>query len=127
MKMVDFRDMSSVVDEIKDERQRQIEKEGYDHAHDDEHDGGEIAWAAACYAAPDRIYIQTGYAKGPAFEDPWPWAGYYDKRPHPSDGNFPEPEKATLAQRRRLLVKSAALIVAEIERLDRTALTGEES
>ena len=37
-------------DLIAQERQRQIDGEGYDAGHDDEHDMGELAAAAMCYA-----------------------------------------------------------------------------
>jgi hypothetical protein len=37
--------------EIAAERRRQIEVEGWTHAHDDGHDDGSLAAAAACHAA----------------------------------------------------------------------------
>lgn len=40
----------TVLEEIAAERQRQIEVEGWTPNHDDEHDRGEMANAAACYA-----------------------------------------------------------------------------
>ncbi|WAJ27589.1 Lar family restriction alleviation protein [Antarcticirhabdus aurantiaca] len=43
------------------ERRRQVEAEGWTPEHDDQHEGGEIALAAACYL--------TGRA------DLWPWSG----------------------------------------------------
>jgi len=105
----------SVIDEIAAERKRQIEKEGYDFAHDDEHSEGEIALAACCYAAPAPIFTKDDRANAFILSDPWPWDIRFDKRPY--DGNVVrQPGKA---QRRNLLVKAAALIVAEIERLDR--------
>lgn len=88
---------------IADERQRQIEKEGWSPEHDDEHDEGQLAWAAACYAAPEAIFGMHGRATF----DPWPWPAD-DKRPGP---NF------TPAERIRELEKAGALIAAEIDRL----------
>ncbi len=102
------------------ERARQVSAEGYDAAHDDEHDNDSLAMAAACYAAPDRIYVRQDYAAGLAFNDPWPWAERYDTRPHPNGGNVVAPEKATRAQRIRLLEKAGALCAAEIDRLLRS-------
>lgn len=84
------------------ERQRQVTDEGWSAKHDDTHRDGQMATAAACYAVfePARII-------SPSFTDwavdCWPWSYEWFK---PSD-------------RRRNLVKAAALMIAEIERLDR--------
>jgi len=80
--------------EILTERFRQISDEGWALNHDDEHDAGEMADAAACYALemPQEIIKHL-----------WPWQQNWWK---PTD-------------KRRNLVKAGALIVAEIERLDR--------
>lgn len=102
---------------IAKERQRQIDKEGYSAEHDDDHEADQIAWAAACYAAPERIYTQETFATSIQFVDPWPWDDKYDTRPRPSRGNYPEPERATINQRIRLLEKAGALCAAEIDRL----------
>ena len=75
------------------ERRRQIEREGWTPDHDDEHDDGSLAVAAACYAAPRMAATH------------WPWSAEDYK---PKD-------------RRRNLVRAGALILAEIERLDRRA------
>ena len=84
-----------VVSEILVERQQQTTLEGWDKEHDDyEHSEGELAAAAACYA-----YTQVENL-------PWPWERQSDKR-----GKH---------DRRRQLVIAAALLVAEIERLDRS-------
>jgi hypothetical protein len=78
------------------ERQRQIEKEGWTALHDDSHeDSFALSKAAACYAR----YAGEGYFK-PA---EWPWSLEWWKPTTP----------------RRDLVKAGALILAEIERLDR--------
>lgn len=81
------------------ERQRQISAEGCTPQRDDEHTGEELARAAACYALPQGDYE---IPEPPEF---WPWPAAWWK---PSE-------------RRRELVKSGALILAEIERLDRAA------
>ena len=80
------------------ERRRQIEAEGWTPEHDDEYTRFELARAGACYAE---------YGNWPAHSEvppnSWPWPAAWWK---PSDY-------------RRNLVKAAALILAEIERLDR--------
>lgn len=107
---------TSGTDRIAIERVRQIEVEGYGHAHDDVHDDGSLAMAAACYAANaacERIYVKREYAAGLSFDDPWPWEDRFDARPH--DGNVlkdPTDEQAI-----RMLEKAGALIAAEIDRL----------
>lgn len=90
-----------VIAEIAAERRRQVEVEveGWTPEHDDSHRRGEMALAAACYAAPKFV----GFA-GAAFGAlPWPW-----------DRSWWKPRDV-----RRNLVRAGALIVAEIERLDR--------
>lgn len=104
--------MSEGVARIAKERKRQTDKLGWSPEHDDAHDGGELAMAAACYAAPERLYVRQEFADGLTFVDPFPWPGA-DKRPH--NGNvLKEP---TDAQWLRLLEKAGALIAAEIDRL----------
>jgi hypothetical protein len=82
------------------ERRRQVEEEGWTAAGDDAYAEGTLARAAACYADP-RITFFT--VEGNFV---WPWRREWYK---PAD-------------RRRNLVKAAALILAEIERLDRQTL-----
>lgn len=105
------------VERIAIERVRQVESEGYDAVHDAEHDGGQLAMAAACYAAcaaGERIYTKDVYAASIHFDDPWPWRGEYcDARPH--DGNVLK--EASERQSLRLLEKAGALIAAEIDRI----------
>jgi hypothetical protein len=113
----------TVIDEVAAERQRRIDSEGYTASHDDEHVKGEILLAAICYAAPDQIYIQDKRASCVIFKDPWPWDLSYDKRRY--DGNVVMPNwKMGRSRRRELLVKAAAMIVAEIDRIDREIAAG---
>lgn len=84
------------------ERRRQVEAEGWTPGHDDEHESGEMAEAAACYAACAETHSLKGH---PPLS--WPWSPEWWK---PS------------ADPRRNLVKAGALILAEIERLDRAAM-----
>ena len=44
--------MKTGIELITAERERQIEKEGWTPAHDDEHDDDSLAFAAACYTIP---------------------------------------------------------------------------
>lgn len=100
--------MADVISEIAEERRRQIESEGWTPAHDDRHDDGSLARAASCYADPSPQMFADGWPGG---QKPrpvrWPmsWGFGWWK---PKD-------------RRRDLIRAAALIVAEIERLDRAA------
>lgn len=105
----------SVIEEIAAERRRQIEVEGWTPEHDDAHRFGELAAAAACYSwfstfssdaraemvlTPKRGFINLLW---------WMWPrSWSDRWWKPKD-------------RRRDLIRAAALIVAEIERLDRAA------
>ena len=103
----------AVLREIATERRRQIHKEGWSREHDDEHTDGSLAAAAAVYAHPQSIYTADMLgARGdtPTYSNirsAWPvsWSWQWWK---PKD-------------RRRDLIRAAALIVAEIERLDRAS------
>ena len=92
--------------DVQAERRRQVEAEGWTPKHDDEHADGQMAQAAGCYALhaggigtdwPDGL--QNGAALF------WPW-----------DRDSWKPSTA-----RRDLIKAGALILAEIERIDRVA------
>ena len=86
------------------ERVRQVVKEGWSPEHDDQHAGGELAAAASCYALNAGAYRRLTPKAWP-FDSEW-WK--------PGD-------------ERRDLVKAGALILAEIERLDRAALAAMET
>lgn len=108
------------ISDVRDERQRQIDKEGYTARHDDAHSDGSLAMAAALYATPTLLYGYEELADRFQFKDMWPWSAVFDKRP--ADGNsLLHNEGMNTPERRRQLVMAAALIVAEIERLDRSA------
>lgn len=89
------------------ERRRQIEAEGWDAAHDDEHESGEIAIAGAAYAYRAAIHLDgtAAFLQQRKFYCPnwWPWSLEWWK---PTDF-------------RRDLVKATALIIAEGEKFDR--------
>ena len=89
-----------------EERRRQVDQEGWTAEHDDRHDKGQMARAAACYALSASSSPSDMHA-ALIVDAAWPWAPEWWK---PSDGDP-----------RRDLVKAAALLLAEIERLDRAA------
>lgn len=93
--------------DVQSERRRQITAEGWTPEHDDEHACDEIA-AFACF-----------YAMPPAARD-WDASstGYGDTL---GEAILPEGWEPKTGDRRRELVKAGALILAEIERLDRAA------
>lgn len=105
----DCGDSPALVDVLA-ERRRQRIGEGFDEMNDDFQDKGEMATVAACYALPRHLlpFQVCGVAGKSLLPKFWPrkWAAAW--------------WKPTTA--RRDLVKAAALLLAEIERLDRRAL-----
>jgi hypothetical protein len=103
------------------ERLRQITKEGFDSEHDDEHQYGELAAAACCYAAPVLLYKKQDYTDGAIrFSDPWPveWDRHWDNRPlQRNRDDLKDPYTLSPSIRIKLLTKAGALIAAEIDRL----------
>jgi hypothetical protein len=83
-----------ILEEVLNERRRQIEVKGFTVEHDRQHDEGELAEAAAAYA----LYA----AHIPGAKDFWPWQ-YHSFRS---------------GTEREALIKAAALLVADIERID---------
>jgi hypothetical protein len=99
--------LTKAAQDVLAERQRQISVEDYHTSHDDEHVNDEIA-ALACF-----------YAMPPAARD-WPaeetgYGATFGAAITPTDCS------TTTGDRRRELVKAGALILAELERLDRAA------
>ncbi|HFZ1016596.1 TPA: hypothetical protein ACIJRM_005373 [Klebsiella oxytoca] len=92
------------------ERKRQVSVEGWTPSHDDAHKNNEMAFAAACYAfhaaaaSWDLEDCGTEYDSHPAPKN-WPW----------------EPEWWKPKSARADLVRAGALILAELERIDRAA------
>lgn len=91
----------NAIELIKLERERQISQEGYSYEHDDTEKLGELSLAAAIYACPRNLRCHIKYC--------WPWDKEYLK----------EDYTHTIDGRIRELVKAGALIVAEIDRLER--------
>lgn len=89
--------------DIAAERERQVEKEGWDHTHDAQHDDFELTQAAACYAQFVVDRHDSSVTNGKTVPHKWPW-----------DEEWWKPKDA-----RRNLVRAAALIAAELDRLNR--------
>ncbi len=112
--------------DVATERARQIGAEGWTPEHDDQHDDGSLALAAALYAAPEPLRRVTVGPNGMTAIDPWPWvrrcwAGR-EQAGDPMMGRINEGDGRLKHDRRRQIVIAGALIVAEIERLDRAVL-----
>lgn len=91
------------------EREAHHSREGFTNAKDDQYAPGVLGAAGAAYAiaASDKVHPlfqkdSTFYTRSP---DIWPWSENWWKPTNP----------------RRALVKAAALIIAEIEKMDRAA------
>jgi hypothetical protein len=91
--------MSKAIEDVIAERKRQVEVEGFTTDHDDAYMRGELAKAAACYALKASGLVDTLAQRF------WPWTRDWWKPKDP----------------RANLVRAAALVIAEIERLDRQA------
>ena len=95
---LESRTVTAAASDVLAERQRQISMEGWTPEGDDHYTYAELSIAAQCYAAHHGVM-------GSGVPVQWPWDDEWWK---PSD-------------RRRNLIKAGALIIAEIERLDRAA------
>ena len=87
------------------ERRRHIEVEGWTPEHDDQHPAGEMVFAAVAYALA-AVSNRTSNELFALMRQWWPWGVRWWK---PKD-------------RRRDLVRAGALIIAEIELIDRAEL-----
>jgi len=94
----------AVLDVI-EERRRQVCSEGWTPSHDDQHGDGAMSIAAACYALWDQRGPQVAELN---LGKLWRWTGWGESWFKPKDP-------------RRNLIRAAALLIAEIERLDRRA------
>ena len=108
-------DMSQAMTDVFNERFRQLDEEGFSHQHDDDNVNGELAKAAASYACSAAVSSDALDAIAGVHIDhatshlsaPPTWPQQWDKA-------WWKPKT-----RRRDLVRAGALILAEIERLDR--------
>ncbi|HBU8799188.1 TPA: ead/Ea22-like family protein [Klebsiella pneumoniae] len=97
---LESRTVTAAAADVLAERKRQVAAEWWTPEHDDEYEHGELADAAGCYALSSELFDCAGEPPRP-----WPWPDEWWKP----------------TNRRRDLVKAGALILAEIERLDRAA------
>lgn len=117
--------ISQAARDVLAERSRQVEAEGWTPANDDAHDDGAMARAAACYALPVPMLVleersQTYDRSRIRGESPiWATAKFSVPAMWPASWR---PSWWKPKDRRRDLVRAGALILAEIERMDRAAL-----
>ena len=100
----DQEDAMTGVELIAEERQRQVDVEGWTPGHDAEHMAGELAGAARAYTHVAQLQVcRQTISSNP----PLSWPDWADEWWKPSDDPI------------RNLVKAGALIAAEIDRLQR--------
>jgi len=96
--------MKTGIELIAEERQRQIDEEGWTLEHDSFHSKGELAAAASCYAYPQydevKAHVSVLLGNKPIPEN-WPF-----------DAEWWKPKDEL-----RNLIRAGALIAAEIDRL----------
>jgi hypothetical protein len=86
--------MKTGIELIAEERQRQIDVEGWTSEHDDKHEAKELVWAAMCYGLYDGVHWE---GVPPPF---WPW-----------DSGWWKPSKDAI----RNLTKAGALVAAQLD------------
>lgn len=101
--VVGLPDPDAAIRSIAHERQRQIEGEGWTPERDDQYQQGELAKAAAGYV----LHVLADQS----WKSIWPFAPQWFKPADP----------------RRMLVKAGALVVAEIQRIDRAEARVQEA
>lgn len=98
-------DLGAGVKAIADERERQLQAEGFTRDSDEQYREGELARAATAYLQLAAMDLQVGSRKHIASQEPpffWPWA----------------PEWWKPVDARRDLVRAGALIAAQIDLID---------
>ncbi|WP_288081041.1 hypothetical protein [Pseudomonas sp.] len=101
---------SGAAQDVLAERQRQVTAEGWSPKHDDQYKNTELAFAASCYA------FHAAAASWDLEDDGIPYDSHPVPKQWPWDPSWWKPTDV-----RRDLVKAGALILAEIERIDRAA------
>jgi hypothetical protein len=110
MKMIPSTPTGDVLTDILDERGRQLIDLHYGITRDDLYTEGQLGDAGASYAMANSTKAMLAHNRNaPTIPRSWPWDG----------STFATVDDDDRAARRRQLVKAAALVVAEIERLDR--------
>lgn len=107
---LEYRTVTAAAADVLAERQRQVTTEGWSPKHDDQYKNTELAFAASCYA------FHAAAASWDLEDNGIP----YDSHPVPKQWPW-EPSWWMPTDARRDLVKAGALILAEIERIDRAA------
>jgi hypothetical protein len=97
-------ELTNAAHDVLAERRRQVEAEGWTPEHDDQHRESSMSYAAACYALEGT---PAARAKTVIIERLWEWTGW-------SWFAWWKPKS-----RRQNLVRATALLLAEIERIDR--------
>ncbi|WP_432263288.1 hypothetical protein [Cupriavidus sp. TMH.W2] len=84
---------------------------------------GQLAMAAACYAAPEQLFKLDGDDSDCTMADPWPWDRRQDLRQAVGErrlygGTLPaDPTTCSTEERIELLAKAGAMIAEELDRL----------
>lgn len=107
---LESRSVTAAAADVLTERQRQVTAEGWSSKHDDKYKNTELAFAASCYA------FHAAAATWDLEDDGIPYDSHPAPKQWPWDPSWWKPTDA-----RRDLVKAGALILAEIERIDRAA------
>lgn len=114
---IDPVDLSKAMIDVMNERDRQWNEEGFDPEHDDKHMGGELLKAGLCYAWGGMINLKAFRHRDFTISE---WFSYRFLHSNwPWDRAWWKPGAV-----RRMLVKAAALLIAEIERIDRAEAKG---
>ncbi|WP_336886846.1 ead/Ea22-like family protein [Klebsiella sp. 2019SCSN059] len=107
---MESRTVTAAAADVLAERQRQVTAEGWSPKHDDQYKNTELAFAASCYA------FHAAAASWDLEDNGIPYDSHPVPKQWPWDPSWWRPTGA-----RRDLVKAGALILAEIERIDRAA------
>ena len=107
---MESRTVTAAAADVLAERQRQVTAEGWSPKHDDQYKNTELAFAASCYA------FHAAAASWDLEDNGIPYDSHPVPKQWPWDPSWWRPTDA-----RRDLVKAGALILAEIERIDRAA------
>lgn len=107
---LECRTVTAAAADVLAERQRQVTAEWWSFKHDDQYKNTELAFAASCYA------FHAAAASWDLEDDGIPYDSHPVPKQWPWDPSWWRPTDA-----RRDLVKAGALILSEIERIDRAA------
>lgn len=107
---LESRTVTAAAADVLAERNRQVAAEGWSFKHDDQYKNTELAFAASCYA------FHAAAASWDLEDNGIPYDSHPVPKQWPWDPSWWKPTDA-----RRDLVKAGALILAEIERIDRAA------